>query len=74
MRWSQWRSWIEGPIRGGVVGMNFRRTIWLDINGCCRSAGHVRRSGTSTAGTMIKQSQIVYSTELVQLSRLFGTA
>ena len=29
----KWRSWIEGPIRGDVVGMNFRRMIWREVNG-----------------------------------------
>lgn len=30
---AKWRSWIEGPIRGDVVGMNFRRMVWREING-----------------------------------------
>jgi hypothetical protein len=30
---ARWRSWVEGPIRGDVVGMNFRRMIWREVNG-----------------------------------------
>ncbi len=30
---AKWRSWVEGPIRGDVVGMSFRRMIWSEING-----------------------------------------
>jgi hypothetical protein len=29
---ARWRSWIEGPIRGDVIGMHFRRFIWRRVH------------------------------------------
>jgi hypothetical protein len=36
---AKWRSWIEGPIYGDVVGMHHKRMIWREMNDAIRVLG-----------------------------------